>query len=299
VEEEAGHDAGPHGIGVSPAVAAPLARPSARRRRLSRTLSRARWTEYADLLTAAREREYAIVSLEDWLLSPDRWDGRKVFLLRHDVDQAPRSAFAIADIERDLGVTSTWYFRWRTAWGPLIGELRARGCAIGLHYETLSRQVQLRDQVPARELPRLIDGARHVLRGEIAAFAARYGPTRSACPHGDSRVPDIRNSDLLLDEDWTSYGIELDAHLAMRRHDLGAWMTDRSSADGSWKDGMDPHSLLADGVSPILCLVHPNNWASGPALWADRILAKVLPTPEHDPAEPPRFARTGSDLPPI
>jgi hypothetical protein len=299
VEEEAGH-VSPQDLSLlrepRAAVAAP---PDVRRRRLSRTFSGARWSEYRTLLTSAAAAGYRLVSLEDWLLEPDRWAGEKLLLLRHDVDQHPRSALAVAAIERDLGLTSTWYFRWRTASAPLIADLRRGGNAVGLHYETLTRQVRARDRVPARELERLIPGARHVLRGEIAAFVARHGAIRSVCPHGDSRVPGVRNADLLLDEDWTTYGVELDAHLAMRRHDLGAWMTDRSLADGGWKDGLDPSALLTDGVTPILCLVHPNNWASGPSLWTDRVFARLLPAPSQDPAQTVRLMRTGTDLPPI
>lgn len=233
------------------------------------------------------------------MADPTLADGRKALLLRHDVDQHPRSALRTADIERELGATSTWYFRWRTAHGPLIAELRRRGHAVGLHYETLTRQVRSRDTVPPVEIPRLITGARHVLRGEILAFEHRYGPIRSVCPHGDSRVPGVSNAELLRGEDWASYGIEFDAHLAMRRSGLGFWLTDRSRAEGGWKDGTDPERLLGDGVSPILTLVHPNNWVSGPSLWRDRVTAALLPTPGHDPGRAPRMMRTGTDTPPV
>jgi hypothetical protein len=269
-----------------------------RRSRLSRTFSRARWGEYRALLESAREAGYDLVSLEEWLLGGHRLPRQRVMLLRHDVDQHPRSVVPIADIESELGVSSTWYFRWRTASAPLIAELRRRGSAVGLHYETLTRQVLLREQVPARELARLQAAARDVLRGEIAAFASRHGPIRSVCPHGDSRVPGVENADLLLGQDWPSFGIEADAHLGMRDHELGAWMTDRSAADGGWRAGCDPETVIGDGVSPILCLVHPNNWASGPGLWLDRVTAAILPVPGHDPARPPRLTRTGSDAPP-
>jgi hypothetical protein len=251
------------------------------------------------LLQDATDCGYALVSLEDWLATPARWQDRRTLLLRHDVDQHPSSALRIADIEREFGATSTWYFRWRTAHADVIAELRRRGSAVGLHYETLSRQALQRGELPASELERMVPGARNALRGEIAAFTARYGPMQSVCPHGDSRVPGVSNADLLLDEDLSSYGVEFDAHLAMRRHELGAWMTDRSRADGGWKAGYDPSALFRAGVSPILCLVHPNNWVSGMSLWRDRALGAVLPTPRHDPRSPARPMRTGSDQPPV
>lgn len=265
------------------------------RRRLSRTLSRARWREYRRLLEAAREHGYGIRSLEDWIDEPGGRDER-VLVLRHDVDQHPRSALRMARVERRLGVTSTWYFRWRTADPRVIAALRAEGHAIGLHYEPLTRRALELGLVHAGESTVLLEEAREALRAEIAAFAGRFGPIRSACPHGDSRVPGVSNAPLLRGEDPARYGIAFDGNEAMRRRRLGHWLTDRSAAEGGWGDGADPHRLLRDGVTPILVLTHPNNWASGPALWLDRLLAALLRAPR--PARPARPLRTRGDAPP-
>ncbi len=66
-------------------------------------------------------------------------------------------------------------------------------------------------------------------------------------------------------------------------------MTDRSAADGRWKDGTDPLAVLREADAPILCLTHPNNWCSGVSLWADRFKAAT---------RWPGGVRTGSDTPP-
>src|SRR5204862_6598355 len=141
--------------------------------------------------------------------------------------------------------------------------------------------------------------ARVLLKEEIATFAARFGPMRSVCPHGDSRVPGVSNRVLMRDQEWTDFGVELDSNDAMRRHELGAWLTDRSSADGRWAPGLDPDRLLADGAGPILCVTHPNNWVSGPGLWADRLVAAALPAWRlEDGGRRLRPVRTGDDAPP-
>ena len=115
--------------------------PARSRRRFSRTLSRARWPEYGRLLKAALGAGYQVVTLEDFLDGAVRPNRGPVLILRHDVDQHPRSALRMADVEAEFGLRSTWYFRWRTADRAVIGELRRRGGEIGLHYETLSREV--------------------------------------------------------------------------------------------------------------------------------------------------------------
>jgi hypothetical protein len=279
---------------VTPAAARP-------RRRLSRTVSRARWREYRALLLDAQRCGYRPISLEEWVRrEPGDENAERTLILRHDVDQHPRSALAMAAVEEELGLRSTWYFRWRTAHEAVVGDLRAKGFAVGLHYETLSRRALETGLGPSDDPSELVEESRDLLRAELAAFEDRHGPARSACPHGDSRVPWIHNGVLLRGRDLTAYGIDFDGNDAMRRRKARYWLTDRSAAEGGWEDGVDPERLFDRGVSPILCLTHPNNWVSGPSLWVDRALARVLP---YDfPAKhfaPHGPIRTVTDQPPV
>jgi hypothetical protein len=274
--------------------------PARLRPRLSRTFSRARWGEYRRFLVDALDRGYSILSLEDWVDERKRGrdDGEPTLILRHDVDQHPRSALAMASIERDLGLRSSWYFRWRTAHPVVIATLKADGFQVGLHYETLTRNALERgSDGPAG--PTLVESSRRELRAEIATFARLFGPFRSAIPHGDSRIPAVHNAELLRGQDCSSYGIEFDGNEAMRGQELAHWLTDRTAAEGGWKDGIEPARLLSTGVSPILSVTHPNNWASGPGLWMDRALRAALPpAPRDSSGRLRRPIRTGSDLPP-
>ncbi len=282
---------------MSSAVGSIESRSARTRPRLSRTFSRARWREYERFLRSALDRGYRIVSLEDWVAEGMPENGEPILILRHDVDQHPRSALTMAAIEKRLGLRSTWYFRWRTAHPAVVRSLIADGFQVGLHYETLTRRALERGlhEPPA---PELIESSRTELRSELAAFERLFGPCRSAVPHGDSRVPAVHNADLLRDEDCSSYGIAYDGNEVMRGHDLGHWLTDRTSAEGGWKDGVDPSELFAVRASPILCLSHPNNWASGPSLWIDRAMRAALPGRPLAPGRRPRPIRTGTDQPP-
>jgi hypothetical protein len=204
----------------------------------------------------------------------------------------------MAAIEADLGVSSTWYIRWRTADVSLVDELRSLNCAVGLHYETLTRQALTRGLTAPAELRALVPAARWALRAELAAFATRFGPCLSACPHGDTRVPAGRNAWLLAGERLADYGIRADATETMRGRSLGLWLTDRTRPEGGWQHGQRAHDVLTTRLSPILCLTHPNNWCSGAALWTDRCLRRVLGAPIGGGGLP-RTMRTGSDQPPI
>jgi hypothetical protein len=264
-------------------------------------VSRARWREYRTLLLDAQRYGYHLVSLEDWVdREPSDDDYERTLILRHDVDQHPRSALAMAAIEEEFGLRSTWYFRWRTAHESVVGNLRERGFAVGLHYETLSRRARETGLRPSDDPSELIEASRELLRAELAAFEDRHGPARSACPHGDSRVPWIHNGVLLRGQKLSSYGIEFDGNDAMRGRKLRYWLTDRSAAEGGWKEGDQPDRLLVRGMSPVLCLTHPNNWASGPSLWLDRALAYILPASRSgSDVRLIRPIRTATDDPPV
>lgn len=271
----------------------PQARP---RPRLSRTLARARWREYRTVLENALEHGYRVLGVEQWL-SADADPAGPLLILRHDVDQHPRSVLAMASVERDLGIRSAWYFRWRTADRGTIAALRGEGCPVGLHYETLSRIALEHGARDPADIAALVPLARRGLRTEIATFARLHGPIRSVCPHGDSRIGLARNASLIEGVGAADFGVEFDVNAGMRGKGLAHWLTDRTRGEGGWVDGPRPAELFAAGASPILCVVHPNNWSSGPSLWLDRALAAVLPA-VGDGEWLRRPLRTGVDAPP-
>lgn len=241
-------------------------------------MAAARWREYSSLLEEALAHGYRAIGVEQWLREPAASDA-PLLVLRHDVDQHPRSALAMAALERALGIRSAWYFRWRTADARTIAALREGGCVVGFHYETLSRLALAHNARTAPEVARLVPEARRELAAEIATFARLHGPINSICPHGDSRAPLARNAELVKGRGAASFGVEHDVNEAMRGRQLAHWLTDRISGEGGWAAGPRPAELFAARLSPILCVVHPNNWASGPSLWLDRVLRGASDVP--------------------
>jgi hypothetical protein len=258
--------------------------------RWSSLLRRGDWRAYRDLLRCAHDHGYLVLGIDDWFHTPPSPD-RRCLIIRHDVDQQPGCALRMAAIESDLGVRSTWYLRWRTAHPRVVAELASQG-AVGLHYETLTRAVLANGvAMPDRDL---VERCREVLREEVTAFSKRFGPIRSICPHGDSRVPSVRNNVLVQGCQPQELGVAFDGDEVMRGRPLGAWLTDRAHPLG-WKDGVRPEELLRQGASPLFAVVHPNNWSARLSTVADRTLRAALPHPERLPWP----LRSGPDQPPL
>ena len=61
-------------------------------------------------------------------------------LVRHDVDRKPKLALDMAQLERELGIKATYYFRAKKCSFDkvIIKEIAALGHEVGYHYESLS-----------------------------------------------------------------------------------------------------------------------------------------------------------------
>lgn len=235
------------------------------------------------------------MDLESWVAGGS--PGGRVLIIRHDVDQHPATALRMASIEARHGVRGTWYFRWRTASPYVIARVLETGGGVGLHYESLTRLVLQRGLSSNEIDAALISEARADLRREVAAFRQHFGPLQSFCAHGDTRVPGVSNQVLLRGEQATQFGVQFDANEALAGRRLGLWMTDRSTAEGRWKERLDPMAVLQECQEPVLCLTHPNNWCSGVSLWSDRAKSRLLPKPSPSRRVHRISLRTGSDSP--
>ncbi len=68
-------------------------------------------------------------------------------MLRHDVDTDPGTAAAMWDIERELGVESSYFFRLSTLAPALMADIAAGGSEASYHYEevaTVAKRRRLR-----------------------------------------------------------------------------------------------------------------------------------------------------------
>src|SRR4030042_3550985 len=93
---------------------------------------------YRLIINTFKKSGYSFLTFADFIkTSPN---GRFV-ILRHDIDCCPKSALAMARIDHELEVRSTFYFRAaRTVLRPeIIKKIAELGHEIGYHYEDLAR----------------------------------------------------------------------------------------------------------------------------------------------------------------
>jgi hypothetical protein len=94
---------------------------------------------YRHLLRTAKERYWLPKVFEVASGLPER----DFFLIRHDVDITPWSALTMAEVEKEEGVETTYYFRLHAPFYNLldaenldvVDKIAAMGHEVGLHYE--------------------------------------------------------------------------------------------------------------------------------------------------------------------
>ncbi len=93
--------------------------------------------KYKQILEAFQRNGYSIIAYEDLFINPIP---AKYVIMRHDVDDLPLQSLAKAEIEKAMGVRSTYYFRVveESNHPEIIKKIAALGHEIGYHYEDLS-----------------------------------------------------------------------------------------------------------------------------------------------------------------
>ncbi len=96
---------------------------------------------YRETLEKALTSGYRIYPFRDWVQGT--LQGNYTILLRHDIDVSLEEAAQFAKVERELGISATYFIRLHARfYQPLtpeswmyLGELCEKGTDIGLHYE--------------------------------------------------------------------------------------------------------------------------------------------------------------------
>ena len=149
-------------------------------------------TVYRQLLLALQQAGYTFFTFEDWC--EGKASGRYV-ILRHDVDLKAAHSLAIAQIESEMGIRATYYFRVvpQSNQPHIITSIAGLGHEIGYHYEDLSlfKGVQ--------------ENALEHFKQQLTYFRQFY-PVCTICMHG-SPTSKWDNRDLWKTNNYRDYGI--------------------------------------------------------------------------------------------
>ena len=129
------------------------------------------YIKYRKMLEAAISAGYHLAAYEDFVTGKTTGHP-KVFILRHDADRMPGNALRMAQIETNLGVRGTYYFRVLESYEPAVMKaIVALGHELGYHYEDVT--------IAKGNL----DEAYRLFIRHLAMFREFY-PVSTICMHG-------------------------------------------------------------------------------------------------------------------
>lgn len=252
--------------------------------------------EYRRLLIALQKSGYMFLTFEEYCRKfvgePCRQTKKpaRFVILRHDVDLKAAHSLKFAEIEQELGIRASYYFRVvpESNQPDIIRAIAAMGHEIGYHYEDLS----------------LTNGNR---KKAIASFAEhltyfrQFYPVSTICMHG-APTSEYDGRDLWKDYDYHEFDVigepyfDMDFSDAFYLTDTGRmWdgykvsVRDKVKEQDRWcQDGLCFHATeqiirrleeeavcKQDNFSPLhhlMITTHPQRWTDSKSEWLKELL---------------------------
>ena len=234
---------------------------------------------YREFLRCAIEQGYTLTSYEDYI--EKGYTGKKVMILRHDVDRLPQNSLDTARVQYELGVKGSYYFRMvPESYHPLIIEkIRDLGHEIGYHYEDMA----LHKGDPVQAI--------RAFEKNLEKFRQFY-PVKTICMHG-SPLSKWDNRDIWKHYNYRDYGIigepyfDIDFSKMLYITDTGRqWNRTSSSVrdkvdtpfDFHFSSTFDLMGAFRENQLPdhIMQNIHPQRWNDGLLGWSQELVMQNM-----------------------
>lgn len=226
-------------------------------------LQTGRLDEYEKVLQYALNHGYILCSLYDWY-AKHKDSGEKVLILRHDVDYDVDGAYRFFKLEKQLGATSSFFFRWKTMNPSIMHEMHQNNFEVSLHYETLATYAKKHRLFKKSEInDKIIETCREILSDEIKRFEQTYFKIHSICSHGDkrNRVLDTPNHVIVNKKFKVKHKILFETYDSDVLSKFDAYISDSSIySDFEWKYAGSPYKIIDEQKQTICLLIHPIHW---------------------------------------
>jgi hypothetical protein len=234
---------------------------------------------YKELLENAILDGYQVISVEKYFTH--EFDNSKIIILRHDVDRKPINSFLIAQIEKELNIRATYYFRILSCSNNpnIIRKIASLGHEIGYHYEDLALS-KGNFNIAIRNFEKNLK------------YFRQYYPIKTICMHG-SPLSKWDNKLLWQKYNFSDYGLiaepflNIDYNEFMYISDTGRkWNNNHSNLRDNivGQNFISNSSTLnlinklkqADFPAKIHITTHPQRWNNKLAPWLTELLGQNI-----------------------
>jgi len=223
--------------------------------------------EYEQIIKAAKENNYEIISLRDYIL--EKFDNKKkILILRHDVDHFSEGTRLMHEIEKKHDVNSSFYFRNSTFEAKLMKNIEAYGSEASLHFEPIADFVKantIKSKEELYEFSDWKDKCMVILKSDIERIRSLLDiPCLTIASHGEYENTLVKTPNNFLTEDIKTYellGIKLEAYNKNMIDQVTCYISDVPiEINGGYKYGVTPMEAIENNEKFIMFLSHPNHW---------------------------------------
>ena len=231
--------------------------------------SRLNW--YDNLLKKAVNRGYIFCTIEEFnnkiVKSKHIVNKEKYFIIRHDIDTDPKTAYNIFLIEKKYNIKSTYYFRLSTINKRIINEIKEFGSEVSYHYEEMATFAKRNKILSMLEINDRIDEIRTEFCNNLMQFRNRLNlKSLTVASHGDfmNKRLGYQNLYILNEEIRSKYKIELEAYDNNFMKYVTRRISDLGKIDQVWKSdsNIGLNEALDKDEKVIYLLIHPRQWYS-------------------------------------
>jgi hypothetical protein len=214
-------------------------------------------SDYRRLLKTALDHDYEFYTVAEYFntSSPET----PSIILRHDVDRRVSNAISMAEIETDLGIDATYYFRTSTFDPAIASTMEAQGHEVGYHYEDLAKTRGDVEAAHERFATNLASFREHVTIDTVCSHGSPLSPHLNTDMWEDARTP--ANYDLID----RAYNVPADDGTSDRVYfsDTGRDWNVTVPGFGDVHSTDDVVRALESGqCQDLYVLAHPSRWAT-------------------------------------
>ncbi len=223
---------------------------------------KSRLKEYEKLILDFINNDYMFITISDYKKLKDN---DKHLIIRHDIDSDLAIAKKMFEIEKKLGVKSTYYFRKQTCDKKFIEEILKYGSEVGYHYEEIATFCKENNVKTRDNIIKNMDKIKKLFETNIKEFEKEYNlKLTSIASHGDfiNRKFDISNA-VLFDENLRKkFNKIVEAYDSVIEDNIELRISD-CMYPNFWKP-VNPIVAIEQQKKNVLLLIHTRWWDKAP-----------------------------------
>ncbi len=218
---------------------------------------------YRQILISALDNGYKILNMVDFVDSFDNYEADKLhpfLILRHDVDVDKNGAIKLCEIETNLGIRSSYYFRLRTWDDKIVSTIAKYNHEIGYHNEEVADFIKSNRIYHKDEVFLKIKQIQEHFEENITRLRCQSGlKLEGVASHGDfvNRSLNLANFVILEDPDFRQrLKIRYEAYDHQLLRNIPNYISDKQYP---LCFSIHPLDLIEKNES-FLLLTHPRHW---------------------------------------